>query len=394
MQSNTSGGIVPRLWARLFGHDAARLKERLQPTHWLSYVLIVAQSATVLLIFGHAEIPLLTTPDWAVRAIAALAVFVLVASVFAADMAMLATLKRMAALARNRQRWQVREHVAYVLFVLITESITLAVVLATLDAAPARLTSPAPLIAPQSPLFGAAIGLRVLLVSWTAIQLVIVRGRLPVLLSTLTATGKEIVGAKVEYLLAQMETDQAPLPALFRIYAAMSQPPRRIRTWWNGWLVRRDAAAEAEEIRQVGSVLDALEHLTRLQQGPAGTGAAAGHPAIVAPAPDLPAPDLPAPRPPTGPGSPVTARARRGRPRQRLPRRPVLRLQPNTASGDEVEQRAAAIWNAQPPRADGRPRLSARQLALQAHISPATASKWAKVFRERDAVEHAPQMAR
>lgn len=216
MSSNTtsqpSSGLVPRLWARLFGSDTARLRERLQPAHWLSYVLIIAQSATVLLVFGHAEIPLLVSASLAVRLIAALGVFVLVVSVFAADMAMLATLKRVPALARNRQRWQLREHVAYTLFVLATEAVTLAVVLAALDAAPAELISAKPLIAPGSAVFTAAIVLRVLLVSWTAVQLVIVRGRLPVLLSTLTSTGREIVGAHVERKLAELDIEGISLP--------------------------------------------------------------------------------------------------------------------------------------------------------------------------------------
>ncbi|HEX6819546.1 MAG TPA: hypothetical protein VF120_14305 [Ktedonobacterales bacterium] len=284
LQQRTSG-IFPRLWARLFGSDAARLRERIARAHWLSYVLIIAQSATVLLVFGHSEIPLLAAARAAlgVRLIAALGIFVLVASVFAADMAMLSTLKRIPALARNRQRWQLREHVAYVLFVLATEAVTLAVVLAALDAAPGELISPQPLIVPGSALFQAAIALRVLLVSWSAVQLVIVRGRLPVLLSTLTATGREIVGAHVEGKLAALDIEGISLPAAFRTYAAMSKPPRRVPTWWNGWLVRRDAAAEAEEARQVASVVDALDELEARQS-------LLVHPAL--PAPILPSSSL------------------------------------------------------------------------------------------------------
>lgn len=314
------GGILPRLWVRLFGSNTARLRERLQPAHWLSYVLIIAQSATVLLVFGHAEIPLLVSATLAVRLIAALGVFVLVASVFAADIAMLATLKRIPALARNRQRWQLREHVAYTLFVLATEAVTLAVVLAALDAAPAELISTRPLIAPGSGLFQAAIALRVLLVSWSAVQLVIVRGRLPVLLSTLTATGREIVGAHVERKLAALDIEGISLPAAFRTYAAMSKPPRRVPTWYNGWLVRRDGGAEAEEARQVSNVVDALDDLEMRSHPP------------------LPAPILPPPEPPRlAPPAPETADADTEGSRNRA----TIRLVPTRRNGTRNQSRRA-----------------------------------------------------
>lgn len=324
-----SRGLVPRLWARLFGEDAARLKERLQPAHWLSYVLIIAQSATVLLVFGHAEIPLLVAAPLAVRVIAGLGVFVLVASVFAADMAMLATLKRIPALARNRQRWQLREHVAYTVFVLATEAVTLAVVLAALDANSTALTAAAPLIVPGSALFQAAIALRVLLVSWSAVQLVIVRGRLPVLLSTLTATGREIVGAHVERKLAQLDIEGISLPAAFRTYAAMSKPPRRVRTVWNGWLVRRDAAAEAEEARQVANVIDALDDLE-----------ARSHPPL--PTPILPPPDPP----PHVPSAPETADEDTEGPRSRA----TMRLVPARRNGTRNQSRRSPARAPTPAR--------------------------------------------
>lgn len=368
LRPHLPGGLVPRLWARLFGSDAARLKERLQPAHWLSYVLIIAQSATVLLVFGHAEIPLLVAASLAVRLIAGLGIFVLVASVFAADMAMLATLKRIPALARNRQRWQLREHVAYTLFVLATEAVTLAVVLAALDATPGELISPQPLIVPGSALFQAAIALRVLLVSWSAVQLVIVRGRLPVLLSTLTATGREIVGAHVERKLAQLDIEGISLPAAFGTYAAMSKPPRRVRTVWNGWLVRRDAAAEAEEARQVANVIDALDELEARTLSLA-------HPPL--PAPVLPPEPPPAPAPsapqdgeaeaegPQGPPSRATMRlvpTGRNRNRNQAQRRTAS---PGRSARSEAELRAMAygLLDANPAltRAQLRNKLGIRQ---------------------------------
>lgn len=374
-QAGMVSGLVPRAWARLFGSDAARLRERLQPAHWLSYVLIFAQSAAVLLVFGHAEIPLLASALWTVQAIAALGVFVLLASVLAADMAMLATIRRIPNLARNRQRWALREHVFYVAFVLITESITLGVVLATLDANPAALISNAPLIPPDGGWFRAQIVLRVLLVSWTAVQLVIVRGKLPVLLSTLTATGRELVGGHVEQKLSALDISTTDLAAAFRVYAGMSKPPRRVRTWWNGWLVAREMAQEAEESRQVQNVVDALADLDRGAAGSGGsntrrTQAESGDPE----------------RPPTGPGSPIAAPAGGARRRRtgggkaaRRRQQSVIQLQPVPA-----EERAAAAWNAMPLRGDGKPRLSNTALMRAAGLSASSASKYARILAERD----------
>jgi hypothetical protein len=259
-------GLVQQALTRLFGAKAARLSERLAPSHWLSYVLILSQSAAVLLVFGHQELPLLSDPSWAIRIIAGMGLFILLATVLAADMAMLRTLQRMPALARNRQRWAWREHALYVAFVLVTEGVTLFVVLSTLDADPAALVSARPLIAPTSAAFGLAIFLRVALVSWTAVQLVVIRSRLPVLLSTLTATGRELVGAHVERKLATLNLDSIHLPAAFRVYATMSRPPRSIPTWLNGWRIRRELAAEAEEARQVEAVVSALEDLELRQR--------------------------------------------------------------------------------------------------------------------------------
>ena len=58
------------------------------------------------------------------------------------------------------------------------------------------------------------------------------------------------------------------LPALLSTLAATSKPPRRARTMWNGWFVRWDAAVEAEEARQVQSVVvvNALDELEEARQ--------------------------------------------------------------------------------------------------------------------------------
>lgn len=388
---NQDTGLLPRLLAHLFGAHASRLTEKAAPAHWLSYVLILSQSAAVLLVFGHAELPLLASPMWAVRAIAAMGLFVLVATVFAADMAMLASLKRIPILARNRQRWALREHVAFVFFVLLTEAVTLGVVLSTLDADPLRLISAQPLIPPHGLAFRLQIVLRVALIAWSSLQLVIVRGKLPVLLSTLTATGRELVGAHVERRLATLDIGDIHLPAAFRTYAAMSKPPRRIRTWANGWLADRELAAEAEEERQVNNVVSALEDLerrhalpTHAQEGASvpQSGETSNHTSTPPEAPESRTwarESAPPDRPPTGPGTPAKAGG------VRTPRRqaePVLKLmaprQPARRTAN-AEARVRRVLELQPD-------ISAKALAKRAKVSDSTASKYRRLWeQERDA---------
>jgi hypothetical protein len=299
-------GLLPRLGAALFGERTARLQESLHSTHWLSYLLVVTQSIAVVLVLGHAQIPLLFTADWVVRGIVAAALFVLVASVYAADLAFLATVRRIPTLSRNRQTTAHLEHLLYAAFVMLIEGSTYGVVVATLDRDPQALLSPAPLVAANGPLFYALVVGRVVLLCWSTVQLFIVAGKLPPQLTTLMTTGREIVGAHVERQLAALDLSATTLAGAFRVYAAMSKPPRRVRTWLNGWLVKRDSHREAEEERQAQLVLDALHELE------------GARPVDVLEGAPLPLPQLPGrirtqpswltddTRPPTGGGSPIT----------------------------------------------------------------------------------------
>jgi len=256
----TQQGFFPRLWTRLFGAKTVRLTEELRAAHWLSYLLVLTQSAAAVLVLGHSELPLLFgSSGWVIQAIVALAVFVLAATVYAADMCLLATLKRISVLARNRSSAALWEHVLYVLFVLLVEGSTYAVVMATLDQNPQALLSPAPLFPNDGWLFAAQIGLRAVLVCWTTLQLYIVRRKLPPQLTTLLGKGKEIVGGHVEQQLSALDMSGANLAAAFQLYAAMSRAPRRASRWWNGWLVRLEDHHEREEERQTGLVVEALQ---------------------------------------------------------------------------------------------------------------------------------------
>jgi hypothetical protein len=306
MTTQPAPGLLPRLRAALFGARTERLQESLHSTHWLSYLLVLTQSIAVVLVLGHAQIPLLFSGSWVVRGIVAAALFVLVASVYAADLAFLATVRRIPTLARNRQTSAHVEHLLYAAFVMLIEGSTYGVVVATLDRDPQALLSPAPLVAANGPLFYALVVGRVVLLCWSTVQLFIVAGKLPPQLTTLMTTGREIVGAHVEKQLAALDLSATTLAGAFRVYAAMSKPPRRVRTWLNGWLVKRDSHREAEEERQAQLVLDALHELD------------GARPVDVLDGAPLPLPQLPGgtryppawltddTRPPTGGGSPIS----------------------------------------------------------------------------------------
>lgn len=332
-------GILPRIRTFFLGERAARLTEQTEHAHWLSYLLVVAQSIAVLLVFGHAEVGLLFAPNVVLRLMAAAVLFLLVATVIAADWAMLASMRRVAPLRRNRQTGMLVEHLAYILFVFAVEGVTYGAVLVAIDSDPQILIENRSLIPTTGPLFLSVVIMRVVLICWSAIQLLISKSKLPVLLSTLVGTGKELVGGSLEQELAALNVKGVRLVDLFLVYARMARPPRRVPGFWNRWLVVRELAAEAEEERQVTNVMEALRDLER-HRLLAATAAAAPAPAAMLgtmtdtlsslpivsnmpaqPLTALPAPDTtpagstngddgPRPKPPTGPGSPTAKPAR------------------------------------------------------------------------------------
>jgi hypothetical protein len=272
MTTEKPRGLFPRMGAALFGQRTARLSETLGSTHWLLYLLVITSSVTSVLVLGHSQIPLLFSADWGVRAIVAAAFFVLVATVYAADLCFLKTMQRIPALARNRETTMQLEHMLYMLFVLCVECGTYGVVIYTLDRNPHALLDAAPLLPTTGAIFLAIIGGRVFLLGWTLIQLSIVSRKLPPQLTTLMGTGREIVGAHVERGLAGLDLAHMTLAGLFRVYAAMSRPPRRVPWGWgflgNRWLVKREAHRENEEERQAKLVLAALRDISEAQHEP------------------------------------------------------------------------------------------------------------------------------
>ncbi len=386
-------GIFQRAGVALFGERTQRLRETTTGAHALSYLLVVVQSAAVILALGHAQLQQLLSGDPAIVLIASLALFLLVSSVVAADLCLLATLQRLPILARNRQTWALIEHLAYLAFVLVVEGSTLALVLATLDTDPHALISSAPIIPATGGLFGAMIAARAALTSWTAVQLWIVRGKLPPQWSTLLLEARELLGGKAQSAMSSLNLDGASLSALFNSYASMSRPPSRVARWWNRGLIAREAAALAEEDRQRLAVVQALSAFDAAGGVSPQSSANGAHP-----------------RPPTGPGSPTVAPAsppeggeHEGGVRTPLKRRreAVLTLvdpgapqrRRAAASGrangrsrsgvktptdpDAVERAARAAWAAG-ARTVG-------QLESQANISRAAASKHRRILMAEEA---------
>jgi len=394
-------GILQRAGVALFGERAQRLRESTTGAHALSYLLVTVQSAAVVLALGHQQLQLLLSGDPAITLLAGLALFLLVSTVIAADLCLLATLQRVPVLARNRATWALFEHLAYLAFVLLVEGSTLALVLAVLDTDPRALVSDAPIIPAGGWMFAAQIGARAALTCWTAVQLWIVRAKLPPQWSTLLLEARELLGGKAQQVMGSLNLDRAPLASLFDAYAQMSLPPARVARWWNRGLIRREAAALAEEDRQRLAVVQTLSTFDV-----AGT-------QIVPGGAQQPT------RPPTGPGSPVVAQTTHNEAGGEIDggvrtptRRPaaVLRLaDPNAptrrrraaASGrangrsrsgvktptdpDAVERAARAAWAAG-ARTVG-------QLESQANISRAAASKHRRILMAESGQTAAGQVA-
>ncbi len=289
-------GIFQRAAVALFGERTQRLRESTTGAHALSYLLVTVQSAAVVLALGHQQLQLLLSGDPTIVLIASLALFLLVSSVVAADLCLLATLQRLPVLSRNRSTWSLVEHLAYLAFVLLVEGSTLALVLAVLDTDPHALISSAPIIPAAGWLFGVMIAARAALTSWTAVQLWIVRGKLPPQWSTLLLEARELLGGKAQAVMSSLNLESASLASLFDAYAQMSRPPSRVARWWNRGLIRREAAALGEEDRQREAVVRALSAFDAQKVPPQS-------------AANEQSPNGAHPTPPTGPGSPVAAQA-------------------------------------------------------------------------------------
>lgn len=301
MSQQDEPGIIPGLRQFFLGKKRAGLAEHAAAAHFLSYLLVVVESVTVMLVFGHTLFTLVFQSGWILGSIAAAALFILAASVIAADFALIQSFQRIPILARNRQSGMVFEHLLYILFVMLIEGSTYAVVIATLDTNAAAILSDKPIIAPNSRFFTVQIILRAVLLGWTTVQLLIVNQPLPVLLATLVNKGKTIVGAHVLQQLEGLDLQHVPLDASFQVYARMTAAPKRVPTLFNGWLRRRDDFKQEEEDRQAAGIHSALIALRAANQPmpDASADEDTSWRAIVTPR-GAPRPPLPPARVPTG----------------------------------------------------------------------------------------------
>jgi len=267
---NDDRGLLQRAMERVFGRRANLLTEKIANAHWLSYLLIIGQSIATVFVFGRGEVGDLWAPDATIRVMAAMLLFLLGVTVIAADDAMLRSFSRLEALQRNRQYGQWLEHAAYILFVLIVEGATYGVVLIKTESDPTALTSGQPLIPTNGPWFMPLIALRVVLTAWSMIQLAVVHRKLPVLLSTLNNTGKEILGGHLERAIKALRVNHMSIAEMYQTFSGMAQPPRPIPGFWNlltgGWLMRRAMLKEAEEARQAQIVYNGFAAMERSAQ--------------------------------------------------------------------------------------------------------------------------------
>lgn len=256
-------GVLADLRACLFGERVQQLTEDTHRAPLMSYVLTATQSIAVVLILGHAEIPLLLSGNLGISALMAGALALLIATVVVADYAAIRTMRRIPVLARNRTTFGLWEHCAYLAFVLFTELSTYALVLSVLDRNPRGLLASAPLVPVDGPIYWAQIVLRAALLTWTAVQLYVVSAPLPIQWSTLDTMSLGLLGGHAKAELERLELKQTDIASLFQAFGAVSKRPPRRRTWWNGLLVRRDRDTEAAEIAHQQEVIQALEGLSR-----------------------------------------------------------------------------------------------------------------------------------
>jgi hypothetical protein len=256
-------GLFAEVRARLFGERVERLTEEPHHAPFMSYVLTTIQSVAVVLVLGHAEIPLLFSGNIGVAALMAGALALLVATVVVADYAAIQTMRRIPVLARNRSTVALWEHGAYLAFVLAVELITFALVLSVIDRDPQALLSRTPIVPVDGPIYWAQIVLRAALVAWTAVQLYVAAMPLPLQWATLDHKSMALLGGHAKAALQRLELTQSDVASVFSAFAAVSRRPPRRRTWWNGWRVRRDHEAAGAEAAHQQEVIRALEGLSR-----------------------------------------------------------------------------------------------------------------------------------
>jgi hypothetical protein len=253
-----SEGLLLRGWHRLFGRRAAQLTEAERPRSFLAYVLMGTQGAALVLVFGHTEIHWLEAGNPVMFGIVGLSLFVLVATAIAAQNCAIACMRRVGILMRNGAYGAAFEHVAYIVFVLLVEILTYGIAIYVLETNPQALLSDTPIIPFGVTGMIATIALRAAYIGWTEVQLQIVSAPLPPQWETFLERGKAMIGGHGQAILESMHLSSTDLAAVARAFAEMSKPAVKRKTWWNGWLLKRDEeyrTALDEQARRVSEQL-------------------------------------------------------------------------------------------------------------------------------------------
>lgn len=254
-------GWLRRAWRTVFG-ERTLLREQEGHTSWLSYLLMIVQSLTLVLIGGSVELrTLLSDAPLPEKALMTLSLAILIFGTVAADMAAQRTMGRIGVLLRNRRTVMAGEHILYVAFVVGVEMATFAIALYVIETTPQALLSGASVLPNSILVIGVMVGIRALIIGWTYVQLKIIAEPLPPNEQTLLRRAVEKGGGHADALLDDLQLRASDLPTVIDAIAEMSKPPRRPPTWWNGWLRRRDEQYEREQDDLRRRQVDALKAL-------------------------------------------------------------------------------------------------------------------------------------
>lgn len=257
-------GAWGKLTTWLFGKKPERLKESEGHSSWIAYLIIIVQSAAMLLVAGRMEVQyVLGDQPLALKVISVMLLTLLLFTVWAADITALKSFLRIWPLLRNRQDSMAVMHVVYVAFVFAVEALTLGIVIYTADSNPQAFISNEPLIDPRTWVFLVLVLGRVLIATWTALQAQIVRQKIEPGMPALLTPVKETLGGKAAQAIAALEIAEDDIPALLEAYAHATRPMPRKRTWLNGWLIRREEEMQEKEDRHRDNLRDALAKVTR-----------------------------------------------------------------------------------------------------------------------------------
>jgi len=136
VQQVSREGALRRVWRWLVGSHP-RLRESEGRTSWLSYMLMLVQSMTLVLIGGSVELrTLMSGASLPEMTLMALSLGILVLSTYAADMATQRTMGRIGILLRNRRTLMATEHILYVAFVVGVEMATFGIALIGIELKP------------------------------------------------------------------------------------------------------------------------------------------------------------------------------------------------------------------------------------------------------------------